>query len=304
MKTIYIKENEKQNLTIPIVSAVGFFDGLHLGHMALIQEVERVAKQKHYAKALMTFDHYPLYVLGKIDEEKYLTSMQDRQNILSQMGFDYLFVIEFTQEVAALSPEDFIEKYLVGCHIKHVVCGFDFRFGYRNQGDTKTLNHHPSFALSVIDEVLYKGEKISSSRIRNHLQEGKIHDLNELLGRHYQIKGQVIHGRRIGHSIGFPTANIDYADYFLPCGGVYVVKVFLHQKMYLGMCNIGYNPTFESLPQKSLEVHILDFDEEIYGELLTVEFYDLLRKEKPFASQEQLIAQLVYDRQQVQNYFQ
>ena len=137
MEIIYLKEDMQLHMTDSIVAAIGFFDGLHVGHMALVEEVERVADTKHYHKALITFDHYPLYVLGKLKEEKCLTSIDDRYEILKKRGFDYLFVIEFTPKVAALSPQEFIQKYLIECGIKHVVCGFDFRFGAKNQGDAK-----------------------------------------------------------------------------------------------------------------------------------------------------------------------
>ena len=151
--------------------------------------------------------------------------------------------------------------------------------------------------------MLYKGEKISSTRIRHHLENGQVQDLNELLGRHYCIHGNVIHGRHIGHGLGFPTANIDYDSYFLPCGGVYAVKVYINQDVYLGMCNIGYNPTFHALKKASLEVNILDFDQDIYGYDVYVEFHDLIRKEQAFSSKEALIKQLTHDQQYVRDYF-
>lgn len=303
MKVIYLKEHENIQIREPIVAALGFFDGLHVGHMALVNEVERVSKEKNYRKALMTFDHYPLYVLGKIDEEHYLTSLEDRQKILEERGFDYLFVIKFTRNVSALSPDVFIQKYLIDCGVRHVVCGFDFRFGYKNQGTAKTLLESQDFDTSIIDEVIYKGEKISSTRIRQHLQNGEMKDLNELLGRQYTIHGQVIHGRRIGHQLGFPTANVDYGSYFLPCGGVYAVKICVQGQWYMGMCNIGYNPTFHALKKASLEVNILDFDQDIYGQEVFVEFYELMRKEQSFASKEDLINQLQHDCQYVRKYF-
>lgn len=303
MKVIYLR-GQKVDIEQPICSAIGFFDGLHVGHMALVDEVIKVSNEKGYAKALMTFDHYPLYVLGKITEEKYLTSMDDRIAILEDKGIDYLFVIEFTKEVAAISPETFIERYLINCHIQHVVCGYDFRFGACNSGDPITLKKHTDLGVSVIDEVIYKDEKISSSRIRNHLERGQIEDLNELLGRQYTIKGEVIKGRRIGHSIGFPTANIDYHSYFLPVNGVYGVKVYIQGQCYIGMCNIGYNPTFTALDKPSLEVNIFDFNQDIYGEKIVVEFYLFIRKEKSFHNKDELIQQLNLDQAYIQKYFQ
>ena len=302
MEIVYL-DGQKVNIVEPICSAIGFFDGLHIGHMALVNEVKRVSEQKGYKKALMTFEHYPLYVLGKIKEEKYLTSMNDRISLLEKEGLDYLFIVKFTKEVAALSPEDFINQYLIDLHVKHIVCGFDFRFGKYNAGNTMTLQACQQFNVSVIPEVLYKGEKISSTRIRHVLEQGNIEEMNELLGRKYCVSGEVIKGRRIGHAIGFPTANVDYQSYFLPCHGVYIVKVYVHGQGYMGMCNIGYNPTFTALDKPSLEVNILDFDGDIYHQYMIVEFYCLIRKEKPFASKEELIAQLYEDKQKVREYF-
>lgn len=302
MKVIYLK-GQKVNMDVPICSAIGFFDGLHLGHMALVHEVIRVSEEKGYQKALMTFDHYPLYVLGKIKEEKYLTSMEDRIHLLEQIGIDYLFVIEFTKDVAAMNPQDFIDKYLINCNVQHVVCGFDFQFGTHNSGNAQTLKADRRLHVSVIDEVLYRNEKISSSRIRQVLEDGNIDDMNELLGRKYGVSGMIIHGRQIGHTIGFPTANMNYQSYFLPCGGVYAVKVYVRNEVYIGMCNIGYNPTFVALDKPSLEVHIFDFQEDIYGEMMTVEFYRLIRKEKSFASKDELVSQLNEDQKYIRDYF-
>lgn len=302
MEIIYL-DGQQVHMSEPVCTAIGFFDGLHIGHMALVDEVKRISCIKGYKKALMTFDHYPLYVLGKMNEEKYLTSMEDRIDILEKEGMDYLFVIRFTKDVAKLSPYDFIKKYLVSCRIQYVVCGFDFRFGNCNSGDVKTLKECKEFDVGVIEEVVYQGEKISSSRIRKILEDGDMTQMNQLLGRKYTISGEIIKGRRIGHSIGFPTANVDYQNYFLPSHGVYVVKAYVQNKEYLGMCNIGYNPTFTALDQPSLEVNLLDFDGDIYHQHMIVEFYHLIRKERSFSSKEELIQQLNQDRVSVREYF-
>lgn len=302
MEIIYLK-GQKIKFDKPICTALGFFDGLHIGHMALVNEVKRVAKEKGYKSALMTFDHHPLYILGKINEEKVLTTMRDRKNILEKEKIDYLFVIEFTKEVASLSPQDFMQKYLIDNHIKHVVCGFDFKFGRMNSGDTQTLLNSTEFNVSVVDEIIYEGEKVSSSRLRKLMGKGNIEDINALLGRHYCITGEVVGGRRIGHTIGFPTANINYTSYYLPQNGVYAVKVYIDDDCYLGMCNIGYNPTFVSLDKPSLEVYIFDFHKDIYGKEVVVEFYKKTRDEVTFASKEQLIEQLHKDQEEILNYY-
>ena len=304
MEIIYL-DGQQLNMPASICSAIGFFDGLHLGHMALVDEVKRVSKQMGYKSALMTFDHHPLFVLGRITQEKYISSMEDRIEILNKEGIDYLFVIRFTKEVAALSPDAFIENYLVNLNIRHVVCGFDFRFGSRNSGSGETLiKYNPDILkVSIIDEVIFENEKISSTRIRNCLDEGHVEELNSLLNRHYAINGHVIGGKKIGREMGFPTANIDYGSYYLPQNGVYAVKVYLDDKEYLGMCNIGYNPTFHLIDKRSLEVHIFDFDENIYDKHVSVEFYKKTRNEKKFSNKDELMNQLSSDKTTILEYF-
>lgn len=302
MKVIHL-DGHQQPIHEPIVSAIGFFDGLHLGHMALVNEVINVSKEKGYKSALMTFDHQPGYILGYLKEEKYLSSMIDRQNILEKLNIDYLFIIDFSKEVARLSPDAFIEKYIINTNIKHIVCGFDFCFGYQNQGDASYLYDYPYIDVSIIDEVIYDHQKISSSRIRQCLDNGQIQQANILLGRNYTITGKIIKGRQIGRTIGFATANIEYKNYYLPKRGVYVVKAYIHDHIYMGMCNIGLNPTFSELSSYSLEVNILDFNENIYGEYLKVEFYDIIRGEKTFENRQGLINQLTQDQQYIRKYF-
>ncbi len=302
MEIVYLK-GEKLNIDYPICSAVGFFDGLHLGHMSLIHKVQEISKDKGYKTALMTFDHHPLYILGKINEERYMTNMQDRIAILEKENIDYLFIIEFTKEVAQLSASDFIQKYLLDLHIHHIVCGFDYRFGYKNSGTIQTLQSCSQLDVTVVEEVIYKNEKISSTRIRKLLELGSLEDIPMLLGHPYCISGKVVAGRHIGHSIGFPTANVDYHSYLLPKRGVYAVRFYVGNQVYMGMCNIGYNPTFTALNHTSLEVYILDFNENIYDQKVKVEFYTMIRLETSFETKEKLIQQLTLDEKYVRLYF-
>lgn len=302
MKVIYLN-GENININEQICSAIGFFDGLHVGHMELVHYVQKIAKEKGYKKALMTFDHHPLYVLGRIKQEKYITSMQDRIKILENEGIDYLFIIRFTKDVAKLSPQDFIDKYIVANHIMHVVCGYDFQFGNQNQGNIETLKLCEKFDTTILDKVMYDNERISSTKIRSVIRSGQVDKLVPLLGKRYIISGKVIHGRRIGNKIGFPTANVDFQSYLLPHKGVYVVKLYCQQGVFMGMCNIGYNPTFCALDDLSLEVYILDFDADIYDQIVSVEFYKMIRMEKKFETQQQLINQLTNDCNEVREYF-
>lgn len=302
MEVIYLNDDVK--IDTPIVSAIGFFDGLHLGHQKLLDKVCSISQEKGYKKAIMTFNHHPLYVLGKEKEEYYLTSMEDRIALLKD-DFDYLLVIDFTKEVASLSYDVFIEKYLIALNIKHVVCGFDFRFGYMNKGDCYILkDYNPALLdVSIVDEVVYEREKVSSTRIRKEIDEGNMEKVKILMGRYYTMTGKVIEGRKLGHSLGFPTANLDYKNYYLPKRGVYAVIVIYDSKKYLGMCNIGYNPTMGSLLKKSVEVNIFDFDKEIYNEEISLVFLDKTRGESQFNSPDELKVQLTHDKNYIkENY--
>lgn len=305
MEIVYLDENTQFKSFGSIATAIGFFDGLHLGHMALVDKVIEVADEKGYKKALMTFDHHPLFVLGRIPKDYYLTSMEDRKEILQAKGIDFLFVIRFTREVASLCPQDFIDKYLLSLNIHHVVCGFDFRFGSRNSGNSDTLKSYRPDILNVdvIDEVLYLNEKISSTRTRKAIEEGDMILAKHLLNRYYKITGTVIDGRKLGRKLGFPTANIAYGSYLLPSIGVYAVNVYIDSKKYLGMCNVGHNPTVGTLEKRSVEVHIIDFDEKIYNKTVEIEFIEKIRGEIRFNTKEELIEQLEKDKKSIKYKF-
>ncbi len=302
MKRIQLSEKEINALD-PICVALGFFDGLHKGHMALVDEVIDYSEQHDMVKAVMTFDHYPQYVLGYVKEENVITTIADREKLLKEKGIDYLFVIEFTKEVATLTPQEFIEEYLIKQNIKAIVCGFDFRFGSKNAGQLSDLEAIPNTHLSVIEPVIYKGEKISSSRIRENLDMGNVEEISELLGRPYVINGNVIKGRQIGRTIGFPTANLEYLKYYLPKNGVYAVKVLIGEQDYMGMCNVGVNPTVGELNKRSLEVNIFDFEGDLYNQNINIAFYKRMREEMMFNGVDQLKNQLSQDQKAIISYF-
>lgn len=305
MEVIYLDEDTKYCSEDPIVTAIGFFDGLHLGHMALVNKVKDIAHKKGYKKALMTFDHHPLFVLKKIEKEYYMTSMDDRIDLLEKEGIDILFVIRFSNNVAQLAPCDFIERYLIKRNICHIVCGFDFHFGYRNRGDCQTLIDYNQEILKVdvIDEVFYLNEKISSTRTRQAIKQGNMDLVYRLLNRYYKIKGKVVDGRKVGRKLGFPTANMEYDSYLLPHSGVYAVNVIYQNRKYLGMCNVGYNPTIGALEKMSVEVYIFHFHEEIYNKDIEIEFLKKIRDEIHFLSEEELIIQLNKDRENIKSHF-
>lgn len=305
MKVIHYHLDEVLEIENQLAMAIGFFDGVHQGHLTLINEVLNYAKKNHTQSALMTFYPSPLVTLGIVKEEHYLTSPLDRQEILEKLGVDYLIIVDFSKEVSQLLPEVFFEKFITSLPLKYLVCGFDYHFGLKGQGNAKMLQTlaKDRFEVYVQDEVVEDDKKISSTRIRLLLDEGNIEKVNHLLSRVYRIQGTVIKGRQIGRTIGFPTANIDYGHYFIPKNGVYGVKLEVNGKMYIGMCNIGYNPTFDKLDHPSLEVNIFDFDEDIYHQNAKVYFYCFIRDEVKFSSPNDLVKQLLTDKEKIIRYF-
>lgn len=300
MEVIYLDQQEykiKEDCCV----ALGFFDGFHVGHMALIEEVYHCCQKTKLKRALLTFDQHPS-VIFEHQSFSYLNTLEDKIEILEELGFDYLFVVTFNQTFANLSPKQFIDNYLKKIRASIVVCGYDFRFGKNQEGDFETLKQ-AGLIVSVIDKISYRNHKISSSYIRELLQDGEIELANLLLQYYYQVKGKVIYGRQNGRTIGCPTANVDYAPYLILKRGVYAVK-FIHQRItYIGMANIGYNPTLGALNQLSLEVNIFDFDQMIYGDEVTVVFYKRIRDEKKFDDVSLLVEQLDHDRKEIKEYF-
>lgn len=282
----------------PINIALGLFDGLHNGHVSLINKAIENSKLNDGYTVVMTFNPNPLITLGKINQEQYLTSIKDKEEILSKIGVDYLVIIDFTKQVSELDAKEFYDSFIKPLPIKSLICGFDFHFGKKGSGDGETLKNlvDNNCIVNIIEEVSYNNKKVSTTNVKEALSNGNVEVANILLGRNYKIKGNVIKGRQIGRTIGCPTANVEYGDYFLPKRGVYATIVTVKDKQYYGMCNIGYNPTFNKLNRPSMEVNIFDFDEDIYDVVIDVEFVSFIRNEKKFNSPQELIEQLSNDR--------
>jgi riboflavin kinase/FMN adenylyltransferase len=292
----------------PLAMAMGYFDGVHRGHQQVILEAKKQAEEKGICSAVMTFDPHPSVVLGKADKQiQYITPLTAKIKIIEELGIDYLFIIHFSVEFANLLPQEFIDQYVIGLNVKHVVAGFDFTYGRMGKGTMETLPFHSrdNFSYSVVPKFTLGDEKVSSTRIRSLLKEGKTNELVSLLGRYYTTSGIVIHGDKRGRTIGFPTANVDLNDeYIMPPLGVYAVKMKVNSNWYNGVCNIGFKPTFnkEAL-HPSVEVHLFDFNEEIYGQEVVIEWHLHLRKEQKFSGIEELVAQIERDKQNSLNYF-
>jgi riboflavin kinase/FMN adenylyltransferase len=292
----------------PLALAMGYFDGVHLGHQKVILEAKKHAEEKGICSAVMTFDPHPSVVLGKSEQQiQYITPLSEKIKIIEKLGIDYLFIINFTTDFANLLPQEFIDQYVIGLNVMHAVAGFDFTYGRMGKGTMETLPFHSrnQFSFSIIPKLTQGDEKVSSTRIRNLLKQGRTDSLLSLLGRFYTTSGIVIHGDKRGRTIGFPTANVEINDdYIIPPLGVYAVRMKVETEWYNGVCNIGYKPTFNKealLP--SVEVHLFNFNEDIYGQEVVIQWHLHLRKEHKFSGIEELVAQIERDKQNSLNYF-
>ncbi|WP_186430182.1 bifunctional riboflavin kinase/FAD synthetase [Clostridium sp. BSD9I1] len=297
---------EEINKKIPYDTyiALGSFDGLHLGHRALVQKAIEVAKKNKGKSMIYTFKNHPLSIINKEIMPKLLMDNDMKIRVLDHIGVDYLSLINFSREFMEISPEDFISNIVENYNAKGIIVGFNYRFGYKNLGDItllKKLSVKYNFKLYVINPIKQNNELISSSRIRNIISEqGDIKKANSMLYVPFSIEGKVVRGRQIGREIGFPTINLDYnKDYAIPKGGVYSTIVKYKDKFYKGVTNIGYNPTVEN-QKLSIETHILDFNNNIYDETIRVYFTGRIRDEKKFDSLEELACRIEKDKEYVE----
>ncbi len=297
-------ENEAYSL------AIGFFDGVHTGHRAVIQEAKEKGKELGIKTAVMTFDPHPSLVLGGRKEPVfYITPLEQKIDILKELEVDAVFVVRFTSDFAKLTPQQFIEAFIKDANVLHVTAGFDFTFGAFGKGTMKEMEElsEGAYSVSVVGKKEYSGDKISSTRIRAALKSGDMEEVQALLGRPFMVTGVVVHGDKRGRTINFPTANVQPKEgQFIPATGVYVVKFQVQEKWYEGVCNVGFKPTFNDPKEKklSIEVHIFAFDQNIYGEEVAVHWYKRIREEQKFNGLEELKAQLIKDKATALDYFQ
>lgn len=290
------------------VAAIGFFDGIHQGHQAVITKAVKEAKAHGKESAVITFHPHPSVVLKSPEKQiKYLTPLEEKEALLKKLNVDRLYIINFNKELSTLSPELFLQHFIIDLHITHLIAGYDFTFGHKGAGNMGNIDSYLQDACSttVIKKVAMEGEKVSSTSIRNLLMDGKVDEVQKQLGRHYIAKGKVIEGDKRGRKLGFPTANLQISDdKLLPKQGVYAVEVIYQNELYIGMANLGVKPTFVKDELKpTVEVFIFDFDQSIYGEELTVIWHEYIRAEQKFNGVEEIIAQLTKDEETVRDYF-
>ncbi|AQP53034.1 riboflavin biosynthesis protein RibF [Vagococcus penaei] len=310
MKVIDIHHPYRKN-QIPsddVVLALGFFDGVHRGHQEVIRIAREEANKKGLKLALMTFNHHPSVVFQKVDvsQIKYLTTVEQKAKLMAKLGVDYLYVVEFTSSFASLSPQDFVDQYIVGLNAKIAVAGFDYTYGKADVANMQTLPNYAKgrFEVVTVSEKKEADLKISSTNVRQMMADGQMEDVNHFLGYPYEIDGIVVHGDKRGRLLGYPTANIKPTfQSLIPKVGVYAVKIKVANQWYNGMAQIGHNITFEKDRPMTIEVNILDFNQDIYGEHVAVQWNHFLRPEMKFSGMDGLIKQLQMDEEHTRTYF-
>ena len=293
-----IEEAAEKNRVI----VLGNFDGVHLGHQELLKLARKIAAEKKLS--LMVFTFYPQGQELFSCDFAYLATQEKKMDIFRQMGADEVLSIPFDENIAKVTPEDFAYIFLrQKLNAKEVVVGFNYTFGYKGSGKAEDLKNwlaNDDINVSIVPQLMVDGEIVSSSLIRQALLNGEIKKANKMLGYPYSLKGEVVKGRQVGRTIGFPTANIAvWEQKVLPHKGVYASLVHYNGKKYLGVLNIGKRPTVNNGSDTTVEVHILDFNADIYGEILEVELFDFLRDESKFAGLESLKNQINSDMQKV-----
>lgn len=294
----------------PVVT-IGTFDGVHLGHRKIISRLQELARAVDGESVIFTFDPHPRKVVAPSETNlRLLTSLDEKISLFERAGIDHLVVYPFTLEFAQLSYEQFVEQILVGkIHTKSLVVGYDHKFGKGRAGDfdlLKSCADRLGFQIEKLDVLLINESNVSSTKIREAIQLGDFETANAYLGYQFTLHGTVVEGQKIGRTINYPTANVDTSDpdKIIPGYGVYAVRVSVRSQEYRGMLNIGSRPTVNhNADHRTVEVNILDFDDDIYGEPIEVVFYHKLREEQKFASLDALKEQLAKDRVNTNAFF-
>lgn len=300
MEILKVREKIYQKFSSPSV-AIGNFDGVHLGHREIISRTVKSAHDRGKEAVVYTFDPHPRVVLNKVQDVPRINTEAEREKILEALGIDVLILAEFTPEYASQTPDQFVENTLVEeLGVRSLFVGENYRFGKGRTGTASMLKktgHDLGFTVHVVPSVKVEGVVVSSSGIRNLLLSGEIRKANELLGRHFKIRGKVIHGHHRGKTLGFPTANIKPDPKLHPPDGVYAVYASLENDnatLRPAVMNIGWNPTFKDR-RVSYETHIFDFQQEIYGQSIEIHMVDRIRPEMTFNGVEELKDQIRKD---------
>lgn len=292
-----------------LILTIGFFDGVHCGHRYLVDYMQTIARKENLKSAILTFWPHPRMVLQQEYQPKLLNTIEEKLERISQLPIDYCFQIPFTKEFSNLSAYDFMKEILRDqLHVRHLIIGYDHRFGHnREEGFDEYCQYGKELGIVVTQAPVFSIEdkNISSSLIRRLLSKGDVAQAKNFLGYPYTLTGEVVHGKRIGQSIGFPTANLQPNSpiKIIPSDGVYAVKIVIQNNCYTGMACIGSRPTLEKGGKTSIEINIFDFDHSIYGETIQIQFYEYIRPLCKFTDLQELQKALELDKEQVLFYF-
>ncbi len=307
MKSIYSGEENNIDMSRGIGIALGNFDGLHIGHMELVNRVVALSRKKRLKSLLYTFSNHPENIIAQKVITPLITTNQIKIDILNNSNLDYLYFEDFNEEYMKMKPREFIQKIIVEkFNAKLVVVGFHYHFGYKGAGDIsllKRLGDESGFEVYVVEPIKVGDIIVSSSAIRTFLKNGDVEKAAIFMNRKYAIKGKVLKGKTLGRQIGFPTINlIPDATNILPSKGVYLTQTIIDNHCYHSVTNIGTNPTVENERIK-IETHLLDFNGDLYGKKVEVHFIKKLRNEVKFESVQSLTAQIALDVQYAKDYF-
>ena len=286
-----------------LAAAMGFFDGVHLGHQQVINNALHYAKENRAKSLVITFDESPKVVLKTISNSEYLTPITEKLRILENMGVDFVLVLKFDALVANLTAAEFIDQYLLKIGICYLAVGFDFMFGNGREGNANYLQSHGGFKVDVLRPVLISGEKVSTTRIKDRLKDYDFALVNYMMGRRFSLSGEVVYGQQLGRKIGFPTANLKSdSPWLADLCGVYATFSYVDGVRYKSMTNIGFRPTMSEQDCITVETYIFSLaakDANLYGKLLRIEFLKHLRNEIKFSGIDELAIQLEKDKNTV-----
>jgi len=306
MTQIYTLDALPKNIKNPVVT-IGNFDGVHKGHQILFEMVRKRAEALGGTSVVMTFEPHPIKVMSPKKLKPLITILEQKKELVTSQGIDILILIRFTREFSDISARNFVKEILVNkLGIKEIVVGYDYAFGHNREGNIQLLREMGREFNFEVHEVapVYAGKTlVSSTSIRNLIIEGRLSDANRLLGRNYQIRSEVIEGKKRGKSLlGYATANISLPEGLIPREGVYIVTVELGNKVFEGLTNIGYNPTFKD-KKLSIETHIFGLSTTIMHKQIKINFLKRLRDEIPFAGAKELSQQIKKDIEEAQRFF-
>lgn len=289
------------------IVTIGTFDGIHIGHQKILKDLIKMAKKEGKKSVLLTFFPHPRMVLQKDNKILLLNTIEEKSGLLEKMGLDYLIIHPFSKEFSRLTALDFVRDILVNkLNTSRLIIGYDHHFGKNREGNIHQLKEYSllyDFKVEEIPAQDIDDVSVSSTKIRTALKKGNLKTANNYLGYHYMLNGTVVSGKKLGGTIGFPTANLEIKEPYklIPKTGVYIIKTHINTVLYTGIMNIGFNPTVLGKHQ-TIEAHLFDFNEDLYGKEIMIEFIYFLREEHKFKSIEELVVQLNIDKENAISY--